>query len=449
MWREQKRQRRLQSAPAFVVVRLCSGEPVGTDPVALAQMGGSAVMDVDVRPEYLGWSGANVRVWKNRRRREILTSIEHHDYERDGPFKLAANLQPGWFVPEQLFDVDVGTLRGGMFDRENDLHCLLHSVRKAFPISKLVVLASPPCRMYSMANTVSDPEDKKEYLSTTCRFLKKLAHTMRTGASDCVMVECSASGQHDAKGRFLPGKEATALLQALNHTPKHVECGRKVEFDVGRVDAADLGAYTTRKRLLFAPVGLREALPRPEEKWRGWGEVLGVCKGSNLRLVGGSWRCKKFAGVWPCDPGPTMTTQPMSRYAHSRSEKRVVLVPLNAVERAKLVGCRADDARLQKLAHIPATLARVVTGITFCAQWYLGVLAAAATFVDVYADKNEAHRRFWDAERQRRALHAAPVPGWAPAWHKVCVKVQQGECTPETGKAMERRLEQKFFLGTI
>lgn len=432
-----------------MVVRLCSGEPVGTDAVALSQMGGLAVMDIDVRPEYLGWNGANVRVWTNRRRREILKSVEQHDYERDGPLKLAANLQAGWFVPDQLFDVDVGTLRGGMFDKNNDLHALLCSVRKAFPFSKLVVLASPPCRMYSVANTASHPDDKETYLRTTCRFLKKIAHTMRTGASDCVLVECSASGQHDRKGNFVPGKEAAALLEALNTTPKHAAGEKNVVFDVGRLDAADLGAYTTRKRLLFAPVGVREALPRFESTWRGWGEVLGVCGRSNLRLVGASWRDKMFAGIRPCDPGPTVTTHAMSIYADSKKEENVVLVHLGASARAKLVGCRADDPRLRTLDTLPATLARVVTGITFCAQWYLGVLAGAAVFVGVYADKEESHRRFWEAERQRRALHAAPVPGWAPAWHRVCVKMQQEECSESEGRHQLDVLRRRYFYKTI
>ena len=51
MWRAEKKRRRLERAPNFVVVRLCSGDPVGTDPKALRQLGGQAVMDVDVRPE--------------------------------------------------------------------------------------------------------------------------------------------------------------------------------------------------------------------------------------------------------------------------------------------------------------------------------------------------------------------------------------------------------------
>ena len=85
MWQAEKKRRRLTRAPNFVVVRLCSGEPVGTDTKALRQLGGQAVMDVDVRPEYLGWNGSRVRVWTKKRRRELLRSIREHDYERDGP----------------------------------------------------------------------------------------------------------------------------------------------------------------------------------------------------------------------------------------------------------------------------------------------------------------------------------------------------------------------------
>ena len=214
MWKAEKKRRRLSRAPNFVVVRLCSGEPVGTDPKALRQLGGQAVMDVDVRPEYLGWSGSRVRVWTKKRRLELLRSIREHDYERDGPYKLAANLQAGWYVPEQLFDVDVGTLQGGMRDPNNDLNEILRAVRYAHPSSKLVVLASPPCRMYSVANSCSDHEDKKEYLKYTCRFLRKLSFAMESGACDCVLVECSAPGRNDRQGNFTPGREAEALLAA-------------------------------------------------------------------------------------------------------------------------------------------------------------------------------------------------------------------------------------------
>ena len=128
---------------------------------------------------------------------------------------------------------------------------------------------------------------------------------------------------------------------------------------------------------------------------------MGVCRGSNLRLVGGSWRCKKFAGVWPCDPGPTVTTQHVFRYAQSRSVDEVTLVPLDTAERAKLVGCRADDPRLITLSKLPPTLARTVTGITFCAQWYLAVLSAAAGWLSasLYKTEEEAQRAcseaFW------------------------------------------------------
>ena len=439
-------------APAFVVVRLCSGEPVGTDPVALRQLGGQAVLDVDVRPEYLGWSGARVRVWTKKRRRELLRGIREHDYERDGPFKLAANLQAGWYVPEQLFDVDVGTLQGGMRDPSNDLNEILRAVRHAHPTSKLVVLASPPCRMYSVANSLSNEEDKEEYLKCTCRFLRKLSFAMESGACDCVLVECSAPGRSDRRGNFLPGREAKALLAALNNSDNDAS---RVAFEVTKLDAADVGAYTTRKRLLFAPKGVKAMLPTLIEKWRGWGEPLGVCPTSNLRLVRGSWRCKTFAGVWPSDPGPTITTHHVFRYAHLRSADRVTLVSAGAVERAKLMGCRADDPRLKALAALPPSLARTVTGISFCAQWYLAVLTAAAGWFkrclfrecnpqEAQALQLRGSAAFWRAEAQRRALHAPPVPGLAPALHRLSVDVQEGNCDPDRHAVLRERIAKKF-----
>jgi hypothetical protein len=441
MWRAEKKRRRLERAPNFVVVRLCSGDPVGTDPKALRQLGGQAVMDIDVRPEYLGWSGARVRVWTKKRRQELLRSIREHDYERDGPCKLAANLQAGWYVPEQLFDVDVGTLQGGMRDPNNDLNQILRAVRHAHPASKLVVLASPPCRMYSVANSSSEEEDKEEYLKYTRRFLRKIAFSMRTGACDCVIVECSAPGRNDRQGNFMPGQEAEALLGALNednHADDHTT------FDVVKLDAADVGAYTTRKRLLFAPTGVKGMLPTLIEKWVGWGEPLGVCRASNLRLVRGTWRCKEFAGVWPSDPGPTITTHHVFRYAHLRSADKVALVPLTAVERAKLMGCRADDPRLKALAALPPSLARTVTGISFCAQWYLAVLTAAAGWLECFEGQRESSEAFWSAEAQRRALHAPPVPGLAPAMHRLRVQVQEGSCDPERHAILRDRIALKF-----
>ena len=113
-----------------MVVRLCSGDPVGTDPKALRQLGGQAVMDVDE----LGWAGPEMACGP-RSINKLLRSIREHDYERDGPYKLAANLQAGWYVPEQLFDVDVGTLQGGMCDPHNDLNEILRAVGHAFPTS--------------------------------------------------------------------------------------------------------------------------------------------------------------------------------------------------------------------------------------------------------------------------------------------------------------------------
>lgn len=435
MWQAEKKRRRLTRAPNFVVVRLCSGEPVGTDTKALRQLGGQAVMDVDVRPEYLGWNGSRVRVWTKKRRRELLRSIREHDYERDGPYKLAANLQAGWYVPEQLFDVDVGTLQGGMRDPHNDLNEILRAVRHAHPTSKLVVLASPPCRMYSVANSSSGMEDKREYLKHTCRFLRKLSFAMHAGACDCLLVECSAPGRSDRQGNFLPGREAEALLAALNDQDTE-----RTTFEITKLDAADVGAYTTRKRLLFAPTGVKNMLPTPVETWRGWGEPLGVCPTSNLRLVKGSWRCKEFAGIWPSDPGPTITTHQVFRYAEKKSADRVTLVPLGAVQRAKLMGCRADDPRLKRLAKLPPTLGRSVTGISFCVQWYLAVLSAAASWLGFFEGQRESSEAFWIAEAERRALHAPPVPGWAPVCHRLCVDILEGKCDAERRAVRVRRI---------
>ena len=235
-------------------------------------------------------------------------------------------------------------------------------------------------------------------------------------------------------------------LNEDNHTDDHTT------FDVVKLDAADFGAYTTRKRLMFAPKGVRDMLPTPNEKWVGWGEPLGVCRTSNLRLVRGSWACKKFAGVWPSDPGPTVTTHHVFRYAQSRTTDNVALVPLGAVERAKLMGCRADDPRLRALAKLPPSLARTVTGISFCAQWYLAVLTAAAGWLEVCtldmercssqgaqrAQQRRGSVAFWHAEAQRRALHPPPVPGLAPARHRLSVDVQEGNCDAERHAVLEK-----------
>ena len=51
---------------------------------------------------------------------------------------------------------------------------------------------------------------------------------------------------------------------------------------------------------------------------------------------------------------------------------------------------------------------------------------------------------FWHAEAQRRALHPPPVPGLAPARHRLSVDVQEGNCDAERHAVLRERIAKKF-----
>ena len=196
------------AAPAFVVVLLCAGGMLGTD--SLEPLGGRLVLAVDLRKAYLDAFGRKKAVvWQRRRRQHILQALAAHD-DRCEPFKLAASVQRGFYVPEMLYeDVDgVGTLLGAAKSATSDLNLLLGVVRRKYPESKVVLMASPPCRMFSNANQRSSPEDKDEFLSVTVRLLQRMRWSQHLGLCDAVLVECSAPGRHHS-GVFVPGPPAT------------------------------------------------------------------------------------------------------------------------------------------------------------------------------------------------------------------------------------------------
>ena len=409
---------------------LCSGGAVGTDESALEKLGGKTVLHMDIRREYLEWQGHKAIVWKHKDRRALLRRIAEHDYDA-GPCRVAANLQRGWYVPNVSYDADVGTLQGAATHPGNDLNCILKRIRARFPSSRLIVLASPPCRMTSYANTASAEEDRKEYLNLLKHFLVKLRYAKEFGKCDAVLVECSAKGTTNRAGDFVPGKDAQRMLDALNCADNP---GSET-FAVKRVDAADYGSPSTRKRLLFAHKTTFDYLPDALDAWRGWGPVLGASMFGFLRLVRGTWMNVNFAGIYPCDPAPTLTGHQMYKYADRRDVDAPVLVKLHAADRAKLLGVRADDHRLDKLMQQPSQFARMLTGITFSVQWYNAVLIASvaslrpeacACQTQCYHDRAHANRVFWEVENQRMETHPPADGRFQAKWHALFEDVQTG-----------------------
>lgn len=397
--------------PGFVVVLLCAGGMVGTD--CLSPLGGRLVLAVDLRKEYLDAFGDTKAVlWQKSQRQRIVDAFAAHD-DSAGPFKIAASVQRGFYVPELLYDVEgVGTFLGGAADPSNDLNLMLGAVRAKYPSSKIVLMASPPCRMFSNANQRSCDADKREFLDVTLRLLRKMRWSQHLGFCDAVVVECSAAGKR-VRGQFVPGRECQEMVDALN-------CVGEKMYVADKINAADYGGYLNRWRLFIAPAGAHRMLPdsivktktkgkrsrhQPPRKHRGWGVPLGVGPSSHLKLVRGSWLNKRFAGDPSTKPGPTLTTHRL--FVYPGNQRRVTLVPVK--RRGVLMGLRADDdARVPKLRAMPSGQRNTLTGITFCVQYYLAVLAATAGHLGCFPNQREASAAFWVYENRRHATHPAP-----------------------------------------
>lgn len=398
--------------PNYVVVLLCAGGMVGTD--SLSPLGGGRlVMAVDLRKEYLNAFGeTKAMLWQKPQRQRIVNAFAAHD-DSSGPFKIAASVQRGFYVPELLYDVEgVGTFLGGAADPNNDLNLVLEAVRAKYPASKIVLMASPPCRMFSNANQRSCDADKREFLDVTLRLLRKMRWSQHHGFCDSVLIECSAAGRRGRGGEFLPGRECRKMVDALN-------CVGEKMYVADKINAADYGGYLNRWRLFIAPAGAHRMLPdsipktktegkrsrhHPPRKHRGWGVPLGVGPSSHLKLVRGSWLNKRFAGNPSAKPGPTATTHRL--YVYPGNQRRVTLVPVK--RRGVLMGLRADDARLPKLQAMPSGQRNTLTGITFSVQYYLPVLAATAGYLGVFRNQREVSAAFWVYENRRHATHPAP-----------------------------------------
>lgn len=418
-----KKPKQSKKSPKYVVVLLCAGGMVGTDD--LTPLGGRLVLAVDLRTEYLDAFGETRAVlWQKTRRQHILGAFATHD-DTAGPFKIAASVQRGFYVPDLLYDVHgVGTFLGAAHAASNDLNLILGAVRSKYPGSKVVLMASPPCRMFSNANQRSCDADKREFLNVTLRLLRKMRWSHHLGFCDAAVIECSAPGKRARGGTFLPGRECQLMVDALN-------CVGKKMYVADKINAADYGAYSNRWRLFIAPAGAHRMLPdsipgtkktkgkrsghQPPRKHRGWGIPLQVGPASHLRLVRGSWLNKRFAGEPPTKPGPTPTTHRL--YVYPGNERRVTLVPVQ--RRGVLMGLRADDTRVPKLRAMPSGQRNTLTGITFCVQYYLGTLAATAGHLGCFPNQREASRAFWRYENRRHATHPAPQGALAARRYKL------------------------------
>ena len=453
-----KYSKRMPKPPDFVTVLLCSGAMVGTD--SLTPLGGRLVLAVDLRKEYLDALGnTKAEVWQRKDRERILDSFYRHR-DSEGPYKIAASVQRGFYVPGLLYDVTtpIGTLLGSCNSKTNDLNLLLGVVRRKYPNSKVVVVASPPCRMFSNANQRSSDADKKEFLNTTLRLLRKLRWSQHHGFCDAVMVECSASGRH-VKGVFEPGAECRAMVKALNCV------GDKI-YVADKINAADYGGYLNRRRLFIAPKTAHGMLPDSitqnkkrkrgsdgqegvPKKHRGWGWPAGVGTQSDKRMARGSWLKTEtgFTGTPPGLPGPTMTTHRMFMYSDKKGERKVTLVPIN--RRAVLMGMRADDDRLHALRDMPTGKRNTLTGITFSTEYWLATQTAVAGHLGCFSDQKCASRAYWKYENRRHATHAvarAQLPlGLTARKHTLEVDRLEGKIDEKTYKQRYKRLYKRNF----
>lgn len=427
-------------APKCGVINWFSGGALGTDELALHQMGGVTLLHLDIRPSYLEWTGEKAVRWSQKRteRDAILQQIRDHDYAT-GPFRLAASVRAGFLAPNVNYDNDVGTFKITKPEHpKSDMNRILRALREAVPHLKLIMLASPPCRMTSKANIVTDKKEKDEFVRHIEHTLRGLRYALEFGTIDELLVEESAKGHRDKHGKFVPSKDALKLLDALNCVD---EKGEEV-FEVEKIDAAyDCGGPSTRQRCLFARKHVMQCLPSKQRDGSrlGYGHVLGVSQtNSILRTVHGTWMPESFSGIFPRDACSTLTTHVMRAYLDHDDVKRPTLVDLDAVERALLMGCRPNDPRLVRLLDLPLKTGRALTGITFSVQWYLFVVSAAMAAAGCLAGQAAADEAYWRVENERRRLHRAPSGSKRTRWHQFLADLKDGMSEEEYSRRLPR-----------
>lgn len=405
--------------PTFLV-RLCAGGTVGCCRLGERELNIIPVLDVDIRPDHLGWNGSAVHTFSRKNKWSLYRAFSEHDPFAQGPFKLAAGLEPGWYVPGvNDYEDHVGVLGGGRRDPMSDLNIFFRVLRNKYPGHRVIVLASPPCRMISVCNQGEDEGDLEEYLGGTRRFLQRLRFSKDCGFFDHLLVECSAPGRYVRENHFVPGKAAQMMLDALGPG-----------FSVKKLEAAKWGSASLRNRLLFAETSVFDYLPAQldYDDYRGWGPVVGVCKSSNLRLVARTWRGAVFAGKLPTEPSTCLTTMGLDMYAERDDDPRPTCVTIDVLSLAKLLGCDPRDSRLPLLKRMPFRRASILIGIGFASQWYLAVLTGQLAAAMVPAQeggllsKDHASRVFWRIENWRRSRHPKPVPRVWPKIHKIKVR---------------------------
>jgi len=429
-----------------LLVRLCAGGSLGCCKLSEQRLGLLPVLDIDIRPEYLGWCGNKVHVYHSARKHDMFEALRKHDPRLEGPFKLAAQLEKGWLVPGVDYPAGVGVLQGGVKHVHSDLNIMFQILRAKFPGRRIFVLASPPCRMISTCNSGEDEGDLQEYLQGSRKFLERLRYSKDCRLVDRIMVECSAPGRWVTKatGRtFLPGRHAQTMLDALGPG-----------FSVQKLEAAKWGSPSRRNRLLFAERDVFDYLPAelPEELWRGWGPCVGVCKNSKGRLVEVSWRRSDdigFAGQFPSFPAPCITTMGLDEYYDEDDDPTPTCVRLGVVSLAKVLGCDAYDPRLECLAKMKQGLATRIVGIGFSPQWYNAAMVAQLAECDVSEGKPSAQARgnasalYWELENWRRSRHPPPKPGKWPKEHKLRVKLKDKEERRKRRKKRKKKREEQ------
>lgn len=438
------RKNEVAPSPGVVEVRLCAGGGVGSCRLSELKLNITRVLDIDCRVDHLKFDGSKVHIYQRSRADAILDKFLRHDFSK-GPFKLAAELEPGWRVPTvEDYDAEVGVLRGGWQDNHNDLHQLLHIVRQKYPTSHLVVLASPPCRVASHANQKKDNDDVEDYMKLTERFFRRISYLKHTGACDALLVEWSAAGRRK-NGVFQPGAYAAKMLEQMNQILNN-------SFTVKPIQAANYGCPSKRKRLLFADQRVFDYLPNPllEKNWRGWGLMLGVCNSAKMCLVTRTWRAREYHGKDPNEPTTTLTTMGQHIFINRSDEEVPTLFAVTPSNLAKLIGVDPFDPKLRLLERLPVRQASVLVGISFSVQWYLAVMVAqmaaaryCGRFCGVFS-KEHANTVFWYLENWRRARHPKPIPGLMPRWYKFKEDLHKGKMKTREYKRRIAYFKRKF-----
>ena len=338
-----------------VLVSLFSGYGLGAPQKELRDhLGIRVALRIDISEDALSWNNTvPITKWEQKHSRGIRRAIRKHDFIKEGPFNLQASLEPGMYIPGKTV-LDCGVLKGRHLSKKNDLGKILNAVRRNLKKRgrsdvQILVLSSPPCVMFSAANSMCCKDEVADYIRVTKRHLRRVANLVTKGRADILVCECQAQ-KIEIKNELvsaMPGYEA-----------KYVH-------------AETYSSFSKRRRIFFAKKRTMNHLPSPT-RFCGWGVGLRY-SGKTVTLHQGCWSPKNGErSVFHANcTSPTLTTMPIyqmsSGYEHA----------LSVTDRAKLLGILPSDPNMKKLTQLSAKQGCIATGQTFAVNWLLAVLYAA------------------------------------------------------------------------